>query len=167
MCCFSRGQKIAPNDDGFIKRIAFSDRMENEIVLTIIPFINNDDTILCCVDIISLYDEMNIKVISLEQYMELTYQSYKCNKPLCISDEYFKHLSNLGCIVKTNEDIDLIYKRDGVDGLLNHFESLDHRFVEFFSDRKAINYLAYLLWINGYVLGTDDESSTWHVYHEE
>lgn len=145
--------------------VAFSEPPDGEERLAIVPFVHGEDTILCCSDIISLYSELSIQVIPFRIFTDKLYQSCRLNQPFPISDDYYNFLDSLDCIVKYDEVIDGIYHNGGIDGLLNYFNSLDHRSRCFMNERTSVNYLAYLLWVNGYVLGTDDESASWHVFH--
>lgn len=154
------------NEDGgsdILYKVAFSTFPEGESTLIIVPFLHGKDTVLCLTDIKSLYFEQNIVMTTFSEFSDRIYQSIKYNRPLQISEDYYRLLLELNSIVEYDEKVDCIYRQNGVQGLLDLFESLDHLRLFINNESKAVNYLAYLLWKNEYFLYSDDESGSWQV----
>lgn len=155
------------NEEGgsdILYKVAFTAFAEGECTLIIVPFLHGKDTVLCCTDIGSLYYEQNILMTSFSQFSNKIYQSCKFNRPFRISEDYYKYLLDLNCIVEYDEKVDRIYRQNGIQGLLDLFESMDHLHLFVNNDDKTVNYLAYLLWKNEYYLHSNDESGSWHIF---
>lgn len=119
------------------------------------------DSISCCMSSQSLYQMMNIKIISEDTFKKELFNYISQNKPVPVENNLFEELNN-SIRIEKDSAISNLYSSKGIDAVLK--ETLDSFgaicYTSNLSDIniKQVHYIIYLSFINNIFFYWDDET---------
>ena len=119
------------------------------------------DSILCCLSSHSLYEMMNIKIVSEDSFKEELFHNISQQKTITVDSLLFESL-NRTARVETDSILLNLYNLKGINGVLN--ETLDPQGAIFYTSDASekrymkVRYIIYLSFINNIYFYWDDET---------
>lgn len=111
----------------------------------------------------SLYNDLSIKTIPEDRFLEQIYSCLKEGSVIRVSPTFLmQHTNN---IVHQIDSINESFNAYGKDWLISQLSS--YNIDKMYKDKyEAFKYLAYLCWENGIYIGTNDETGEWTITTE-
>lgn len=131
---------------------------ESEFIYVVIPMVYEKDSFLCCCDNESIYDILNIKIISNAEFKKLLYEKNINNEYLELSKEGYDEFKPFE--IKVIPEMNNVYKEKGINGVLSTYD------VDYlgWNSQDEYRYFVYLCWINNLSVIKEDESNKFVVH---